>query len=79
MKYRKFFHPSHIAYEQVEEDVYEERECREIIGIEILSITREERENIDNYCNENHIYHISNLIYFDNIYDRIQFLLHFGG
>jgi hypothetical protein len=75
MKFKQFYHEESIGYCQVEEDVYEERVIPEIRGIQILSITPEEREKIEEYCDEMGLWHIAELVYFDTEEDRIQFLL----
>ena len=79
MKFRLFNHEPSIGYCQVEEDVYEEREIPEIIGIQLIyEKTLDDRDKIkkiQDYCVFNGIWHISDLIYFDNEEDRIQFIL----
>lgn len=74
-KFRLFYHEESIGYFQVEEDVYEERVIPEIRGIQFADVTIEEKKQISDYCNSAGLWHISDLVYFDNEEDRIQFLL----
>jgi hypothetical protein len=78
MKYELRYYPTGIGYEQVEEGVYEERDIPEIILVRIIDASNEEQKQIKEYCDLYHIHHISNLIYFDHMNDRLQFLLTFG-
>lgn len=79
MKFRLFNHEPSIGYCQVEEDVYEERELPAIIGIQLIyEKTLDDRDKIkkiQDYCVFNGIWHISDLVYFENEEDRIQFIL----
>lgn len=79
MKFRLFNHEPSIGYCQVEEDVYEEREIPAIIGIQLIyEKTLDDRDKIkkiQDYCVFNGIWHISDLVYFENEEDRIQFIL----
>ena len=79
MKFRLFNHEPSIGYCQVEEDVYEEREIPAFIGIQLIyEKTLDDRDKIkkiQDYCVFNGIWHISDLVYFENEEDRIQFIL----
>jgi hypothetical protein len=79
MKFKMFYHDKSIGYLQVEEGIYEETELPEIIGIQIINEKTLECRNkisqIEKYCDENAIWHISDLVYFDSIEERMQFIL----
>lgn len=83
MKYKHFHHPEQIAYCPVgDNDECEPRLMEEINGIRITKQTDNDDQlliDIFAWCNENGIFAISNLIYFDNQEEKIDFFLRWGG
>lgn len=78
MKYRKFHHPSSMQPIEIDEDVWEMQLQEEINGIQFIKETHkydDKLKEIFEWCHNNGFWAISDLVYFVNKEEEIEFLL----
>lgn len=78
MKYKKFHHPESMQPVEIDKDVWEMYLREEINGIQFIKETDADDDKlveIFEWCHNNGMWAISDLVYFDNKEQEIEFFL----